>query len=157
MARPIKESLNLTKQGETATIRLSASKRELLAVFTPVRSDLLFIGNFAGRRLIQYLLAGNRPDCLTAVSSARLLLLAQKPHRKTVRRLFMPKSPLTHLNELERLVVALDAINGMLCESSKDLGNIPTVIGVLTDQMSREINNALHLVNDNTASAEMAA
>lgn len=66
------------------------------------------------------------------------------------------QSPLSHLNELERLVVALDAINGMLCESSKDLGNIPTVIGVLTDQMSREIE-ALHAASSERASIERQA
>lgn len=68
----------MTKTMEIVILIVSASQRELLAVFTPERSDLLFLGNIAGCRLIQYLLAGNRPDCLTAVVSTRLLLFRQK-------------------------------------------------------------------------------
>lgn len=68
----------------------------------------------------------------------------------------MPKSPLTHLNELERLVVALEAVNGLLSESDKDLSNVPTIIGVLANQMNREIE-VLHATTIEKVSAERYA
>lgn len=145
----------LTNKGNDDKLCVSESQRELLAVITPVRSVLLFIGNFAGRRLIQYPFEGNRPDCLIAVENARFCFFRQNHNliSKLLGGHIMPaNSLLEFVDKLDHLIECLRAILQLMA-NNREHNYLSSLIQLICEQMEQLSINLLTVLRQEEAIA----
>ena len=130
----------LTKLGNDDKLCVSASKHELTAVVTPVRSDLLFTGNIAGCGLIQYLLAGNTTGRLMSAFEHPALSFLGKVkiyQKNTSGGHIMPaNSILSFVDRLDQLTESLRAILHFLSDT-REHSYLASLIQLICEQLEQ--------------------